>query len=257
MERNWRVNSQRFSIDWGGDDWVLDLGEVSPGLACDARPEASLLRLAGLTDQGRHDDAAFSPSTLVAVEHHLDRVEATFRPTNWGQMLVRGVWRPTEGRGIDLTVHLQADSVDELKSVEVIVESRFIATGAQPIRRWRVEPRDSSAIERTNDGREPAGVEFTVESEFGRQQPAPWVKRCGTGTYVELCHGFDLSRRLSEAGGTLDESDVIRSVLFGYALEKGVVIRGRFRGLWFGAGEPLDVEREERDFLEAPLPLGV
>ena len=49
----------------------------------------------------------------------------------------------------------------------------------------------------------------------------------------------------------------MRYGLFGHDLEKGVIVRGRLRGLWIPCGDFDEMSREAfREFLETPPPLG-
>jgi hypothetical protein len=70
---------------------------------------------------------------------------------------------------------------------------------------------------------------------------------------VELAHRDDVSRRIHE--GKLPFSTT-RYALFGYDLEKGVVLRARLRAYWISKDDAIEhAERLWAEFLAEPLPL--
>jgi hypothetical protein len=71
----------------------------------------------------------------------------------------------------------------------------------------------------------------------------------GTSTYLELVHPDDRSPNESPP-----RPGWLRHSLFGHDLEKGVVLRGRLRGIWL-ADTTEAASRLDR-FLREPLPLG-
>jgi hypothetical protein len=84
--------------------------------------------------------------------------------------------------------------------------------------------------------------------------PGPW----GDGwTYIELVHPHDAARRITEAGKPASLGHTTRYGLFGHDLERGVVLRGRLRGLWTTSPTARDdaLARYE-EFLSLPPPLG-
>ena len=70
-------------------------------------------------------------------------------------------------------------------------------------------------------------------------------------SYLEMSHPDDTARRVFKAPG------LVRHALFGYDLERGVILRGRVRGIWL-ASRPDNAEmaRQFNAFLSEPLPLG-
>jgi hypothetical protein len=69
-----------------------------------------------------------------------------------------------------------------------------------------------------------------------------------------MIHPHDASRRLVERDGETSAITSARYALFGLDLEKGVVLRGRLRGVWLQEGDAAD--DHVRRFLEEPPPLG-
>ena len=117
-----------------------------------------------------------------------------------------------------------------------------------------VIPRDGSAAALSYDGREPtlSGLSTAPPGD----EPALWrVPKSGRDgwTYLEMVHPEDASRRILE--GTLPYRS-IRYGLFGYDLERGVVLRGRLRGVWLSKDRAhSEGEAVYRGFLAEPPPL--
>jgi hypothetical protein len=207
-----------------------------------------LLMLAGLAEQGRMERSACGAYALVGVECRFNRVIATYQPSGWGELTVRAAWTPVAGfDAIDLEVQVHARSVGQLATLEVLTRSQFgpDSTGAM-----RLRPRDAQALGLAYDGREPEASGF--EAEAPRDDPnAPlpaWSRQepHSHRFYHELAHPFDESRRL-------DGSHFVQHALFGYDLERGVVLRGRIRGVW--TDQPAEADAAFREFLTAPAPL--
>jgi hypothetical protein len=81
------------------------------------------------------------------------------------------------------------------------------------------------------------------------------------GRYMELAHPYDVARRIVEGGDPTTPADdqalSIRYGLFGHDLEKGVILRGRLRGLWISKDEAAWLPAVAiREFLDRPPPLG-
>jgi hypothetical protein len=213
------------------------------------------LGLDGVAELGRWDPAALSGATLVGVECRHGRVEATYAPPGWGVMTVRAAWAPSgdEDEGVDLEIQLGARSVDELHAVEVRLVSTLQAALAPP-GLGLVEPRDARSAGLTYDGREPDLSGLTTRPP---RAPRPvWLASPpGEPTalrYLEMVHPDDLSRRIL----TGDLPRTLRTALFGYDLERGVILRGRLRGLWLpGEADDAEVARRFDQFLHEPLPL--
>ncbi|MDX2037593.1 MAG: hypothetical protein SFX72_13150 [Isosphaeraceae bacterium] len=207
--------------------------------------EIEVLAMRAVVDAPRVDDSAFEAATLAGIDLHLGRLQATWHPRDWGGMVVKGVWEPLADGGLDLTVHLQADSVDELQAVEIEVGSRL-----------RRASTSASGPAPESIGRAATSADATVLPGFEPHPSTAWIHEEASGRcYVELCGGHDLSRSSlrEEADGEL-----LEHALFGHALEKGVVLRARLRGYWF---ETRPTHEQVIDLLSRfraePLPIGI
>ena len=166
-----------------------------------------------------------------------------------------------------------ASSVGELKSVEVYVATRLFDHGNAAIPSFRlaswVVPRDARSAALTYDGRTSTG-ELRLLATLPVPEPRdtafppvslarPWPDR--SLRYVEMVHPHDVSRRIVQGPNPdryIPGSELaVRYALFGHDLEKGVVVRGRLRGLWIPteSGEA-DLREAYREFLALPPPLG-
>jgi len=164
-------------------------------------------------------------------------------------------------------------SVGELKSIEIHIASGLFgheeeAIRAAPLATW-VTPRDARSASLSYDGREtPGELRFLTtlplaggdDTAFGPVWLArPWPDR--SLRYVEMAHPHDVSRRILKSPGRLQPvlgSELsVRHGLFGHDLEKGVIVRGRLRGLWVSteSSEKLIGQAYQR-FLDLPPPLG-
>ena len=264
MARSWTGDGPAFEIEWGGRTWTLRVDGDRPGLT--SNPASTdgtlgpLLALAGVAEVGRADPGAFSGSTLVGFERRLGRVEATYAPPGWAELTVRAAWAPHEADGLDLEVQVSTASVGRLRRVEILVESG-LAGSARPEAPRLVEPRDARSAGLSYDGREPDVAGLTT---LPPRPPAPLLCRLpdreGSGPdagraawYAEFVHPQDATRRI--AFGTAPARST-RYGLFGYDLEKGVVLRARLRGLWLPSGAPRAVARDRYEaFLREPPPL--
>lgn len=274
--RTWRGGGTEFRLDWAGRAWSLDLSSPVPGLGlrlAETR-SATVLALDGLAVAGREDAAALGPGSLVAVELFRSRVQATYAPAGWGDLRVRASWGPSvEEDGVDLEVQAAASSVGELRAIEVFVGCR-LETGNEPGEDMEIEvqPRDRRAAGLSYNGREPEEALRRLHTAPlpgpGRSRVAPAVLRPSwpepAGTIVQMVHPDDVARRMlwriRRQGEPGAEVVATRDGLFGHDLEKGVVVRGRLRVLWFpgAAGpEPDQVAGGFRRFLDEPPPLGM
>jgi len=251
MPRRWTGRDDTYAIDWAGLSWELAFDRGQPGLRWGSL--GPLLSLEGLATPGRRDTAAFGPGSLVRAECRFDRVEATYQPAGWGDLTVLAAWSPHGEDALDLRVEISARSVGELKALEVL--NRSVVGDLPPFGSMRsVEPRDARSAGLTYDGRED---DLDVLST-GPPRPIsdPWLApRTGLEgwTYAELVHPDDASRRIHE--GTLPFT-CTRYGLFGYDLERGVVLRGRLRGAWLPKSEAYSrAEALVREFLDEPPPL--
>ncbi len=251
MARQWAGDGPKYEIAWGGTDWTLRLDDPHPGLF--SSRSGPLLALEGVAERGRWAPEALSGSSLVAHECRFGRVEATYKPEAWGEMTVRAAWFPVGEDGLGLEVELSARSVEELHDVEVKVLSALEPVPPKGAHR-SVEPRDPHSAALTYDGREP-DLETLVTGPPG-DPLGPWmVARTGREgwAYVEMVYPHDASRRIHE--GKLPFS-ATRYGLFGYDLERGVVLRARLRGHWLLKDEAFtEAGHRFRAFLDEPPPL--
>jgi hypothetical protein len=122
-------------------------------------------------------------------------------------------------------------------------------------------PRDESTIDlevqiQAHSVDELRNVQIHVSSqlaEHSQVEPIGPGLRFGLApAYLEFSHPDDTSSR------DLSSPDRVRYGLFGYDLERGVVLRGRMRGTWLPARPQWDtVAQNYRNFLSQPLPLGI
>jgi len=260
---SWKRSGERFLIEWGGRDWVLDPADGRPGLHSTADPMHRFLELSGLAATHRRSDAAFAASSLVGVELFQSRVLATYAPEGWNGLTVRAAWGASpDGDGVDLEVQASTSTVGELRRLEILVRSSWADESGGAV---AIEPRDRMSAMLTYDGREPAELlhRATTAALPAPGSPAFWplvVPHFATADspdYVEMVHPHDASRRLVEfvvEPDTLPRIGSARYALFGHDLEKGVVVRGRLRGLWLAEGDGVDAHRLR--FLQEPPPLG-
>lgn len=251
MMRQWEGSGPEYTITWGDSPWSLRLDDPHPGLRSGA--VGPLLALEGLSSVGRWDAEATSARSLVNVEQRLGRIEATYAPRDWDDLTLRASWSSPSVDVIDLEVQVSTRSVGRLHSVEARILSTLTPPPGPGVYR-SVEPRDPRSAGLTYDGRE------TDLSELSTGPPSPirtpWLApRSGREgwTYVELVHPDDASRRLFE--GRLP-FPTCRYGLFGFDLERGVVLRARLRGVWLRKEEAFTgAERHLDAFLKEPPPL--
>jgi hypothetical protein len=257
MERLWRGTGPAYDLQWGGRTWTLRVDDPRPGLRSPGIGADLLLGLEGVAARGRWDPDALSGATLVGHECRLGRVEATYAPPGWGDLFVRAAWSPRADDGVDLQIQINALTVDRLHAVEVKLLSATAAPAARSPR-W-VEPRDARMAGLSYDGREPDLHDLTTLPPGGPDLGAPLVLPVAgleELRYVEMVHPQDVTRRIREGGSTPDRCPTIRSGLFGYDLEKGVVLRARLRGFWLRAeGAETEARARFEQFLHEPLPL--
>ena len=229
MTAEWTGEGPRFGLDWGGRRWTLAVDSDRPGLTTEEPSLGPVLALSRATAVGRTDAGELNGTSLVRFERRFDRVEATYAMQGWGAIVVRAAWRPRENDVVDLEVQIQAGSVDELKGVEVFVLTNLYADPSGSLR------------------------DFTA-----RTSTDPFVGRVDGSYYLELIHPDDISQRTIFGSSSPEQgSSGALYGLFGYDLEKGVVLRGRLRGLWLPGRPDLAVQAACLDaFLRAPLPLG-
>jgi len=265
----WQANQSGFMLSRGGRDWTLQLDGERPGLHAADNSDDLVLCLDGIAAAGRIDPGAFSSQWLVGVEHDSHQIEATFAPGGWNGLDIRARWSlAARHDGLDLEVQVSARSVGELKAVELFVTTRLSGPGAEmsrPQPSW-VQPRDPRSAALSYDGREPAGVlarlttlpvPLSLEAEFG--QVVARGPEVPGGPYIELAHRHDVARRIvqgEESRPILGDRLIIRYGLFGHDLEKGVVVRGRLRGIWVSKGDrDLLPQAAFHEFMAEPPPL--
>jgi hypothetical protein len=272
---DWQGEGPVFTIDSDDRRWTLRLDEARPCLSgSDGRTDARLLGLDHVAAIGRRDESAFNASTLTSFERHRGRILATYAPPDWHGLIVRAAWGPTPGHdGFDLEVQVAASSVGALRRVEVAVVSTWSLAGfAEPIAHYHyLEPRDVHAAALTYDGREPIDVlrclmtmpvpasspPTSTPDSFALPGPCPSPARA----YLEMAHPNDCARRIVSdivpPGAPPLSAQSIRYGLFGHDLEKGVVLRGRIRGLWIDADSGFEQnEGRYQSFLREPPSLG-
>ena len=272
-ELQWQDDGSELTISLLGRSWHLPLDKPNPGLCrSDGRSTARRLGLHHIATTGRRDEGVFDASSLVTVERHRGRVQATFEPGGCHGLRIRAAWEPTPDRdGFDLEVQVSMTAAGVLRRLEVAVVGRWSETPgpSPPDLMYRVEPRDVHAAGSTYDGREPASLLHSLTT-----MPVPATSphtlpplvvgepdEIPGKSYVEMVRPDDCARRIAaapgEAGTSSDRVSSIRYGLFGHDLEKGVVLRGRIRGIWVDSSSLEDeVRRQHGRFLEEPPSLG-
>jgi hypothetical protein len=273
-ECRWQGDGPVFTIDLEGRTWTLRLDEAHPCLSwSDGRTTARLLGLDHVAVVGRRDASAFGGSSVVAYERHGPRIQATFVPSAWRGLSVRAAWAPTTDQdGFDLEVQVWATSTAVFRRVEVAIASLWSAVASVDpacVVRW-VEPRDVHAAASSYDGREPPDIlhsllTLPVPADSPHSLPPPiypWLKAPAGGRYyAEMVQPNDCARRIigevaGEAAGP-EGAVSIRYGLFGHDLEKGVVMRGRIRGVWIAEPSPeKEAWRRYESFVHEPPALG-
>jgi hypothetical protein len=254
MTRRWTGDGPTFGLDWGGRAWALSVDGARPGLTADGL--GPILGLDGVSEVGRRAPGALSGASLVGWECRLGRVEATYAPPDWGSLFVRAAWSPSGDEGVDLEIQIHALTVGQLHALEVNLLSDPGGPGtSSPDAPRTVESRDARCAGLSYDGREPDLHAWTTLPP-GLSSFSPRVFRVpeiADRVYVEMVHPDDIARRISSDRGVPGRPGPVRYGLFGYDLEKGVVLRARLRGLWLRSEDeaPAGYER----FLREPPPL--
>jgi hypothetical protein len=231
-----------FTIERGGRTWVLRPDADRPGLAGDP---GSMLALAGLAARGRSDPRALHGATLVQCQRHFERIEATYRPPDWGELTVRAAWFPGGEDCLDLEVEVSARSVGLLRAVEVLTAFELgPAATARPGR--VVRPRDRHCAGLSYDGREEALDELTTAPIPTPGTPlTSWLTR---ERVADPAQAMVLMGRPEDVSRVIQHRDGPGALaLFGHDLERGVVLRGRVRAIW---APPLLAPSELAEFAE-------
>lgn len=241
----WQGEGPEYTIAVAGRRWTLNLDRPQPGpMASDGRSLARLLTLLHVSTAGQRDERAFDGSSLVNFERHRRRIQAVFAPSSWPGLNVRAAWEPTPaGDGLDLEVQLLSTSADAYPRVEVGVGSRWTETidpsAPEPV--YRVESRQAGVT-----GPFPPCVCRVPGFVTGRD-------------YLEMVQPNDCARRVlgEPAPDATSGGFSIEHELFGHDLEKGVVLRGRIRGIWIDSNPAEDeVRRRYEAFRHEPPALG-
>ncbi len=271
----WQGDGPVFTTLVDGRPWRLDLDSARPGLAWSESPlGARLLGLDHVAAVGRRDESAFDAVSLDSFERHRGRVQAIFAPAGWRGLKVRTAWAPTPDQdGFDLEVQVWSTSTGVFRRLELAVATSWSDGSAGPLnpRRWSVEPRDVHAAALSYDGREAADTLHSlttrpVPDESPRALepiccPIPGPSPSGPGCYLEMVRPDDCARRVIGVGTAEGDpargGQTIRYGLFGHDLEKGVVLRGRIRGVWLSPATGEDGRRRRLEaFLSEPPALG-
>jgi hypothetical protein len=272
-EPQWQGEGPDFTIDAVGRRWRLKVDDPNPGLSWPGGPSAArMLSLRHVATVGRLDERAFDGSSLVSLERHRGRIQATFAPSAWPGLNVRAAWGLTPAQdGFDLEVQVSVRTSRVFRHLEVAIGSHSPAHGANstPELAYRVQPRDVHAAALSYDGREALSVlrrltTMPVPATSPHSlPPLVWDDRSGIPgpSYVEMVRPDDCARRIvgvpNPGEDPAPRAFSVRYGLFGHDLEKGVVLRGRIRGIWgeFVAGEA-EVDRQYESFLREPPALG-
>ena len=272
-DNHWQGEGPVFTIESAGRIWTLFLDEDRPYLCwADEKSIARLLGLDHIAAIGRRDESAFTGPSLTAFEQHRGRIQATYTPPGWHGLSMRAAWGPMPDHdGFDLEVQVSATSVGLLRHLEVAVVSTWAPTiFPEDVGFSIVEPRDVHAAALSYDGREPPRVlRHLTTMPVPASSPHTLAPACYslpyTGpppghSYVELVQPNDCARRIVRgmlAEGKPYPAQSIRYGLFGHNLEKGVVLRGRIRGVWIDAAVAAEeAPRRHEAFLREPPALG-
>lgn len=259
--RSWEGSGRDFDLPWGNRTWTLKVDDTHPGLRVRGESIGPLLGLEGLAAVGRWAPDALSGASLTGVERHFERVEATYAPEGWDDLTVRAAWSPFGDEGVDLEIQVSTRSVGRLKALEVKLLSQLPEPGRGPRpKRW-VEPRDALAAGLSYDGRERDVRGLTtlppadeINPLAPRIFPVPWDDGW---SYIEMVLPNDAARRITEASKPASLGHTTRYGLFGHDLERGVVLRGRLRGIWTDSKTAKeDALDSYEQFLREPPPLG-
>jgi hypothetical protein len=252
MPLTWTGAGPTFRIAWGDRDWSLQLDAARPGLHAD--DTGPVLALAGVAAPGRPAPGALAAATLERFEQVRNRILAHYLLPDWGGMRVRAAWTPAPPHAIDLELEVSVRAQAPLAEIELMTGSWLagsIGISTTPSARV-VWPRDAHAARLSYDGREPDLHQIQTAAPGSNQLHQPWIAADPgrpESCYVELAHPDDESRRIAS-------THALRHAFFGHDLERGVVLRGRLRGLWLPCDGVEAAAATALDrFLHAPLPL--
>jgi hypothetical protein len=271
----WQGDGPVFTIEAEGRTWRLDLESPHPCLAwSDTHTAARLLEVDHVAAAGRRDESAFDGASLVSFERHRGRIQAIYAPREWTGLNVRTAWSETPERdGFDLEVQVWSTSTGVFRRLEVAISNSWShrATANRPARFYSIETRDAQAAALTYDGREPVEVlrvlgATSVQDPSPHRLPPAFLRIPGgpprsRWCYLEMVRPDDCARRIF--GDVVTGEDLARKTvsnrygLFGHDLEKGVVLRGRLRGVLMARlASPAERHRRYDAFLAEPPALG-
>lgn len=254
VDSRWQGDGPDFTIEVAGHRWTLRVQAADPGLVCqEGGLVGHFLALQGLSTadhRGEFDWPFGEAFSLLGFERLRHRVQATYAPHDWPGLTIRASWEPTpDNQGFDLEIQVSSSSFEVLRSLEMTVGSVWI------------ERAHSSRTSSTTDAPGSRGLEPSSDRSYlPHLCPDPFG--VPTRYYAEMIRPGDCVRRLLDApqgSPSAPQATSIRHVLFGYDLEKGVVLRGRIRALWIDSptGPPDDeLRRSYETFLSEPPPLG-
>lgn len=249
--------------------WAIRFVDVTPGLYFQPSGHGSwfgpFLGALGLTARGRGEGGNISRACLSAAEAIRERVQLEFQPPGWHETTLRFTWSGGDASHLpqfDLVAEVSTRSVGMLFGVEVGVVSEAWSVPA-PVSEWLLAMRDEPAAMRSIDGRERAfnaqctafGVDETVTG-FGedRDWPPTLLNSPDDAVrFLETAHPHDISRRYRSSDGHAQ-----RTWALGYDMERGIILRARFRGRFLASGEIADWPARnawQQGFLKVPLPL--
>lgn len=245
MASRWAADATRYELDWGGRRWSLLVDAPRTGLTAGQGMLGPLLAVDGISARGRLDPSTLGGASLVGHETLFNRVESLYAPEGWGTLRVRASWDARAENVVDLAVQIQAFTVGDLEAVEVHVTSRLGVGDVE-----EMSGLDSAALARLRE------ADVTLPIRTDAPFP-PLLAKVGqadgaSSYYLEMIHPDDATRR--EVGRASGE---VRYALFGHDLERGVVVRGRLRGIWFDRRpDEAEVSHRLEQFLREPPPLG-
>ena len=245
MPKRWVADAARYELDWGGRRWSLPVDAPGAGLMAAPGGLGPLLAVDGISARDRREPTTLGGAALVGHEILFSRVESFYAPEGWGTLRVRVAWDSREENVVDLEVQVQAFTVGDLEAVEVHVTSRL---GGGDVEEMAVLDPATLAKLRATDVPLPIRSDLSFPPLLAKVDQADGA----SSFYLEMIHPDDATRReVDRASGE------IRYALFGHDLERGVVVRGRLRGIWLDhRPDEAEVSRRLEEFLREPPPLG-
>jgi hypothetical protein len=171
-----------------------------------------------------------------------------------------------------LELQISATYSQIVERFEVAVGSQIDDTSsiaALKVTKYRTEPRDIQAAAFSYDGRESLDVLHTlttlpIPATCPHRLPPAVHAMPDVGVshgYLEMVQPNDCARRIIGVNASFGNSSPrrvsIRYGLFGHDLEKGVVLRGRVRGIWLPhLPSEEEIRRLHEVFLREPPTLG-